>query len=292
MNVGIIGGGSIGLLFSSYLAEKFEVNLYTKTNEQASLINENGIQLVKNGLIKNSRSLNAYPIDQWTGAEDLTIIAVKQYDLSILVKDLLFKQSSKTSFLFLQNGMGHLSLLENINAESIFVSSVEHGAYKKNSYTVEHNGDGITKMAVYKGKLTLPTTFFNIPEFPIVFETNYYEMLLKKLVVNAVINPLTAVLKVENGEIIQNKHYFMAVNNLFNEIVEVLNLQNPNFYFELINSICKKTAKNRSSMLKDIELNRPTEIDAIIGYILEEAEKRNMNAPICQTLYYLIKGSE
>ncbi|MEH7489047.1 2-dehydropantoate 2-reductase N-terminal domain-containing protein, partial [Priestia megaterium] len=43
--IGIIGGGSLGLLFSAYLSDCYDVTLYTKTKTQAKCINENGITL-------------------------------------------------------------------------------------------------------------------------------------------------------------------------------------------------------------------------------------------------------
>lgn len=45
-------------------------------------------------------------------------------------------------------------------------------------------------------------------------------------------------------------------------------------------------------MLKDIEEGRETEIDAILGYILKEAEMKKMSAPYTESLYCQIKGRE
>jgi 2-dehydropantoate 2-reductase len=63
-------------------------------------------------------------------------------------------------------------------------------------------------------------------------------------------------------------------------------------YLEQVLKICKNTANNRSSMLKDIEAGRLTEIEAILGYLLDEAAKQKKHAPQIETLYYLIKGKE
>lgn len=291
MRIGIIGGGSIGLLFSYYLSERYDVTLYTKTVDQADAIRHNGLQLKSNSQI-HRRDVKTNTIENWHGNEDLTFIAVKQYHLNLLIRQMQESQTDKTDIIFLQNGMGHLKFLELLNSETIYVSTVEHGAYKSNSFTVEHNGIGQTKLALYKGTKTLPDSIFFIPGFPIVFESDYYEMLIKKLVINAIINPLTAILKVTNGAIIENEHYLRVAKNLFSEIAEILNLENGESYFHMVLEVCQRTSNNRSSMLKDIEQNSQTEVDSIIGFILEEAERKKIKAPINQMLYDCIKGSE
>jgi 2-dehydropantoate 2-reductase len=291
MRIGIIGGGSIGLLFSYYLGERYDVTLYTRTLDQAEAIRQNGLQLIGNGQIHKSE-VKTNTIENWHGNEDITFIAVKQYHLSTLIEFLLERQIGKTIFIFLQNGMGHLKLLHLLNEETIYVSTVEHGAYKINPFTIEHNGIGQTKLAIYKGVKTIPDSLFFIPEFPIVFESDYYEMLIRKLVINAIINPLTAVLRVPNGEIIQNEHYLRVAQNYFSEITSILQLTNEENYFRQVLEVCQRTSNNRSSMLKDIEQRSQTEVDSIIGFILEEAEKKKIKAPISQMLYDFIKGSE
>ena len=123
-------------------------------------------------------------------------------------------------------------------------------------------------------------------------EENYEEMLLKKLVVNAVINPLTSILQIKNGELIENPHYFQIVKSLFAEIQESLHLQKPEHYFNNIIMVCEQTAKNKSSMLRDLEEKRPTEIEAILGYIVEKAIEKEIHTPIIELFYWAVKGKE
>ena len=293
MKVGIIGAGSIGLLFAAYISRVFEVALYTRTQEQAAEINKNGI-LLRKGTEENISLVKALPISEWQGTEELTIIAVKQYQLPTIIQKLNHLSAIPESLLFLQNGMGHLKLLKGIRAYNLYVGSVEHGALKENSFTVSHNGNGATNVAVFQGETTslkqLSAAF--VLDFPIVVQEDYYDMLLKKLIVNAIINPLTAVLRVNNGGLLENQFYFLVVKNLFTEISFILNLKHPVDYLQQVIDICKKTANNRSSMLKDIEAKRLTEVDAILGFLLKEAKKQDKKAPQIENLYYLIKGKE
>ncbi len=293
MRVGIIGAGSIGLLFAAYISRSVEVVIYTRTLEQANEINKAGIHL-KKGKEESLSWVKSLPITSFKGTEDLTIIAVKQYQLPAIIEKLNFLPVIPENLLFIQNGMGHLKLLKGIKANNVFIGSVEHGALKENSITVRHNGDGITNVAVFQGDSFWIQQFAVAVshEFPMIFQEDYYDMLIKKLIVNAVINPLTAILHVKNGVLIENPYYFQEFHNLVAEIASVLHLEPVEKYLQLVIDICKKTATNRSSMLKDIESKGLTEIEAILGYILEEAARQGMKAPKIETLYYLVKGKE
>lgn len=294
MKISIIGAGSIGLLFASYLSRAFTITLYTKTNEQAEKLNQKGIFL-REGSSISRHSIKALPISKWTGIEELTIIAVKQYQLDSIMNHLTSLEVSPKNLLFLQNGMSHIKLLNKIPDSNIFVGSVEHGASKMNTYTVSHNGKGAINIALYKGEDESIKRFANTCNdihFPITFKDDYYTMLVNKLIANAVINPLTAILQVKNGELITNTYYFSAVKKLFLEISFILALEDPLEKFRDVLRICKKTSHNRSSMLKDLEAGRRTEIDAILGFLLEVAAKQQKKAITIESYYYLIKGKE
>ncbi|MEC1520960.1 2-dehydropantoate 2-reductase [Neobacillus niacini] len=294
MKLGIIGAGSIGLLVASYLSNAFSVTLYTKTSEQAEIINQHGIYL-QEGSVQRKVSVRALPISKWAGIEEITIIAVKQYQIHSIINQIISLKMIPQTLLFLQNGMSHLTLLKNIPATNIFVGSVEHGASKVNTYTVSHNGKGAINVALYKGNVDGIKEFAEVCtsiRFPMTLKDDYYTMLINKLITNAIINPLTAILQVNNGELIKNTFYFAAVKKLFLEISFILNLEDPIKRFRDVLRICKKTGDNRSSMLKDLEAGRRTEIDAILGFLIEEAQLQQKTATNIESYYYLIKGKE
>jgi 2-dehydropantoate 2-reductase len=292
MKIGIIGGGSIGLLFSYHLSGQHEVSIYTRTQEQADEINENGLHLVKGGIEQGPARVNAAPIQDWSGNEEFIVVAVKQYQLPSLISNL--KDKARGSILFLQNGYGHIKWLSELATNKIYVGSVEHGAVRLNGFTVQHNGVGVTRTAVFKGDPdTLRELSNKAPSgFPFILEPEYKEMLIKKLVVNAVINPLTAILKVKNGELVQNPFYFKIFEQLFEECACILELTDKEQYFNNLMGVCEKTANNHSSMYKDIEIGRQTEVDAILGYLLELARSKNKKAPLIHNYYHCIKGKE
>lgn len=62
--------------------------------------------------------------------------------------------------------------------------------------------------------------------------------------------------------------------------------------WQLVCHVCETTSSNTSSMLADVKENRETEIDAIIGYAIEEARKQRKQVPTLQFLYNSIKGLE
>lgn len=294
MRIGIIGGGSIGLLFAYYLSKTHEITIYTRSTEQAKEICQNGIFLEKNQMHNVQRKINAVPFSKWHLSDELTIVTVKQYQLMDVIDHLAKVDMQGHTLLFLQNGMGHLKSLALFSNTNIFVGTVEHGANRTSLNSVRHNGVGLTRLAVMQGEETLLTHLVadSTPDFPLVVEQSYKDMLLKKLVVNAVINPLTAILRVRNGELIDNCYFYRLVCRLFDEIKAALSLEDPQTYFQNVEQVCRKTADNRSSMLKDVEEYRQTEIDAILGYILDEAKEKEIEVPLVQTFYDLIKGSE
>ncbi|MEK3855227.1 2-dehydropantoate 2-reductase [Cytobacillus sp. FSL H8-0458] len=294
MRIAIIGGGSVGLLFAHYLNENHEVLVYVRNSSQLQKLRENGLTMERNGIRRNTR-VKACHFSEWKGEEDLTIVAVKQYSIPELAGDLLKMDACKTgSFLFLQNGMGHLKWAEMLEADNLFAGSVEHGALKTASDTVLHTGIGVTKVAAVKGDVDFLKKISDSAScfFPFIFVGDPLEMLIQKLIVNSLINPLTAVLRVRNGELLSNKFYYRLFLKLFDEVSAILNIPDKAAALSHVESVCKETGMNRSSMLKDIEEGRETEIDAILGYILKEAEMKNMSAPYTESLYCQIKGRE
>jgi 2-dehydropantoate 2-reductase len=59
-----------------------------------------------------------------------------------------------------------------------------------------------------------------------------------------------------------------------------------------VETIARRTAANRSSMLQDVQRGAPTEIDAICGAIVSAGEQTGVPTPVNRTLWQLVKALE
>jgi 2-dehydropantoate 2-reductase len=115
-----------------------------------------------------------------------------------------------------------------------------------------------------------------------------------KAVVNAAINPLTALWRIPNGELLTAAERRGILADLVSEAVDVaeacgitLPLADPLAHTE---KICRASAANHSSMLQDVERGRPTEIDAINGVIVREGRRLGVPAPLNEAVWRLVRG--
>ncbi|MEK4485014.1 2-dehydropantoate 2-reductase [Psychrobacillus sp. FSL H8-0484] len=285
MNIGIVGAGAIGMLFGAYLSEaKHDVTFLIRNREMTDQL-----YIEKGDTSQQPIHCNlVYSIEKLYDM-DLVIIAVKYHHLHQLKKELDLIPP-KTPLLFLQNGLLHLPYVENLKQHTIILGSVLHGATKVNSTTVQHLGVGITSIGLYKGNWSRMKEFLctEKEDFPLQFTTNIERILFKKAMLNCLINPLTTITKVQNGELIKNDTYKKILKSVYDELIEAFEEWKEHLSWEEVVTLCKNTEYNRSSMLKDYENGRVMELDTIVGAIIEEATKRNKALPILNTFYLLL----
>ncbi|CAN6598475.1 2-dehydropantoate 2-reductase [Trichomonascus vanleenenianus] len=141
-------------------------------------------------------------------------------------------------------------------------------------------------------------------------ELPYPEFLLlqfEKMVVNAVINPLTAIFRCRNGELLHIQAAQRLMHGVINESAKILKhraerLYSPDTVFlvnaalapeallETTKQVCKLTAKNQSSMLADVLTANETEVDYINGYLVRLAHEDGLSAIYNTTLVELVKS--
>lgn len=61
---------------------------------------------------------------------------------------------------------------------------------------------------------------------------------------------------------------------------------------DYVHQVASSTAHNRSSMLRDVEQRRPTEIDFINGYIAQLGQAHRVNASLNLHLWMMLKAHE
>src|SRR5690625_180778 len=127
MKIGVIGGGSIGLLISRYFAKHHEVTIYVRRDEQKRQLNKYGLQLSNSSVSYPIRSLLINEIKD----EDCFVFCVKQHHLEEVIATVQ-KVDSQSPFIFLQNGMGHIKLFEHIE-QPIYVGVIDRKSTRLNS---------------------------------------------------------------------------------------------------------------------------------------------------------------
>ncbi|MGE7631198.1 2-dehydropantoate 2-reductase [Bacillus paramycoides] len=292
MKIGIVGPGAIGLLYAFYLQKSNQdVTLFTRTAKQAEELSLTGVTCIRNGE-RETVFPSILPIESMLNKKlDYTFIAVKQYHIT----DILPFVQGESSLIFLQNGMSHLHIMRKLGNERIAVGIVEHGAKKEDGHTVHHTGIGVTKFGVVRGQSSCFKKVFNcfsFDYFPIQIEDDWKGIMRNKLVVNVCINPLTALLQVQNGELISNPYFYQMMEQVFQEVAFLLKEEEKEKVWQLVRRVCERTSHNTSSMLADVRANRQTEVNAIIGYVLEEAKEQQQSVPTLQFLFKAIKGME
>lgn len=292
MRVAIIGGGSVGLLFAYYLSRSGqEVTIYVRRENQAQRLRDSGLSLSFDGAWGKVNPTTEILHSTIRIDAELVIIAVKQYHLSDITDVLRCGIRDSATLLFVQNGMGHIALMKNLPHERILAGVVEHGVLKKTDNEIEHTGAGLTKVAALRGdRQDLLRSETSHESFPIENHEDWYALLAEKLLVNAAINPLTALYRVENGKLSENRYFQRNLRRLFDEAFSVLGLQDREAHWQKVLRVCRNTGKNRSSMLRDIERGQATEIDAISGYLLQEGKNNDIALPYTAFVYESVKG--
>jgi len=294
VGVVIIGAGAVGQLTASFIAESgTSVTLVARRQEQVdelrakylTRVNVDGTKTVQK--VASTTKLEELP------RQDLIVIAVKYGQLKELYKQ-LSELPSTVSLLFMQNGLAHFDEALRLPQKNIAFCSVSFGAQLIDQTTVQHRGVGACKIAIERGSSDAFNDLLQLRNslYPVELVANAEQMLFEKAVFNCLINPLTAILQVKNGELVTNKQAFLLMQTLYREFTEAFQGIEQTIPFIKVIDLCEQTASNTSSMLADRVQGRKSEIDTIAGVILKKALASGRDLPTLRTLYHQVLAIE
>ncbi len=286
-SIGIVGAGAIGLFYAAHLAKYAHVTLYVRREKQRESLMTNGLHFDE----------ESRPIQAVTGISneeikqhDFILIAVKSYEVQSLLAD-LNKIPPDIPLLFIQNGITHLKFTEKLKAKNIWAATTTYGAKRVNDFSVRQKGKGKTIFGVLKGSVATEELNFlqQLADFSFEFSNDIKKAIYEKLLINAAVNPLTAVLEVPNGDLIQNESWRELLCEIVEEVNHALQIEDA---FQKVENVLMATKENLSSMATDIKLERKTEIDSILLPVIQWLEEADYPATYSRMLYKLVKGKE
>ncbi|GAB6929603.1 2-dehydropantoate 2-reductase [Paenibacillus sp. JCM 10914] len=314
MNIHIVGSGSLGLLYGGKLAAAGnEVTLWCRREEQADQLNASGITVfdssgkkfvVQHGLFQ-AQAISGPPYA--IAKADAVLLMLKQHGIEAIAKSLLAKvvHGNRQLFCF-QNGVGHMEQLQEWLPEwTLHQAITTEGAKRTDAISVLHAGQGTTTIGTMGQKSDQVNTESDNPleielvkrlqgaGFEAFLSNEMEEIIYRKLLINAVINPLTALWRIPNGELLSSAERIAVMKLLYDEAVAVYRAAGLSYgqdMWEQLLSVCKATSGNTSSMLKDVLEGRVTEIAWINGSIVRIGDKFGQAAPNHQLVLQLIEG--
>ncbi|KGO33657.1 MAG: ketopantoate reductase family protein [Desulfoprunum sp.] len=303
MKIVIVGGGAIGRLFGSFLAKgNNEVTLVDIDREIVGAMQDHGIGVLACDE-EDPEAATMVPVKAISDGSsikecDLVLLMVKSYSTRVAVESIAHLVSDNCPLLAIQTGLGNIEAAgrivptDHILAGMTFMSGTSLGGA-----TVRYGGSGTTYIGELDGRLSPRVEaikkIFNDCGIDTRMSRRVIGRLWCKVIVYAAINPLSSLLKVPNGCLIDRMESITLMKRLLDEgrrVAEACNidLAGSDLYEQLFEA-CRRSTNNLSSMLQDILNERSTEIDAQNGAICRYAEEHGIAAPTHQTIFELIK---
>jgi 2-dehydropantoate 2-reductase len=228
---------------------------------------------------------------------ELVVVTVKAYDtpsVAVKVPSLVTEGGWVVS---MQNGLGNAEVLSGeVEETQIALGPCTYGAFLDEEGVVHAAGQGDLRLGPYvPGRSLLPLEkLFLEAGFRVSLVEDPRPSLWEKLVINAGINPLTALARCRNGDILRSPDLGRLMRQLVGETVAVSQAEgiplDEEISWQRCLSVCRQTADNRSSMLQDVEAGRRTENEAISGQVVALGKKHAIPVPLTENLWALIRG--
>ena len=280
-------------LFGARLAPFAQVTLMGTWREGLQALGEKGIVLEEKG------GLSRIPVAVTDTPEVLdeqgeALVVVKSWQTARACQQLRHCLSREGIALTLQNGLGNVELLGEILGEDRAALGVTtHGATLLGPGHVRVGGYGTISLESHP-RLQTMESLFNQAGLGAEQVEDLQALIWGKLVVNVGINALTALLQVPNGQLLERDSARRLMEAAAREAAEVarakgvrLPMDDPGAY---VAEVARRTSANRSSMLQDILRGAPTEIDAINGALVQEAERMGLQVPLNWALTELVRA--
>jgi 2-dehydropantoate 2-reductase len=185
---------------------------------------------------------------------------------------------------------------ENLPENPVYRAVTTEAAELIHPGVVKHVSFGKTQFGLISGKTNgfrdRVRRILSFSGFKVQESNNIQLKMWYKLLANATICPLGALLNAKNGEILLRPSTERIFNAILKEGVALANHLLPEEDFseskEFITSIIDKTQDNKCSMLQDIERGRRTEIDFMNGFIARESQAHGLKAPVNAAITELI----
>lgn len=296
----MIGAGAMGSVFGSRLARAgAEVVLFDADRTHIEAIAIGGLHVDApdgSATLQFDATSNAEAI----GEADLAVILVDSNATQAAADVAKRVLGSGGVALTLQNGIGNVEILSAaLGAERVIAGVTYNSAARIKPGHVLHSNIGETVIGEINGSETARVSeiarLLRAAGLPLTVSDNVMGHIWMKFVLNAAINPVSAMTGLRPGEIARGAAPRELLERVLDEVLDVvaakgirLPVDDPRGH--VLDHAWERY--NRPSMLQHVEEGRRTEIDALNGALLKEAQALGVAVPFNEAIVLAIKSIE
>lgn len=290
MNIIVLGAGAIGSLYGAKLSRLNDVTLVGR-KEHVDTINKSGLKIT--GIEDNTYKIKASTKIDEIKENTLVLLATKVTNSEEAVKSIKNLVKEDTIILCLQNGLYSENIAKKILKNKCLVlrGVTNFGAAFLNPGIIKYNSHSYTAIEKSDKSKAIAENFRRCGLNGYVPKDIKYDM-WKKLVLNCVLNPITAILKVKNNGI-SDERLNSLKKLIIDECANVAKKDGIRLGLDVVQlNNAFKNSLNISSMQQDLIKGKKTEIDYLNGGVAELGKKYGVKCPVNEALAEIIKGME
>ena len=286
----ILGAGAIGSVIGALLSKKNDVAI-VGNKAHMDIVNSSGLSI--SGDVNETFRVQAETQIREIPQETLIFLTTKAYDSEKAIREIGQLIRKDTVILVLQNGLGNEEVVKNaLNNKAKVLRGITTMAaeFLKAGEVRYWKGETIIERNIVAKEIA---DMMSACSLKTSVSESIKDEIWGKVVVNSVVNPLTAIFRARNREI-GSQPLATVRHRIVRECVQVGEAEGITFPRDLEKVIDREilTYTNFSSMCQDIMKGKKTEIDFLNGRIVELGRRHRVSTPVNETLVHLIRFLE
>lgn len=302
MKIGIAGAGAVGCHYGSFLQQSGCDASYFSRGDHLTSLQKSGLVHLSNG---EETVLDVHASDDVSILSDCDVILLtcKTTALHQLCEQLAPVVGERVVLVTVQNGVAAPDQVAVFFPNNpMLAASAFIGVRIERPGVVVHSAAGHIRLGVWQNEsehlrsvlkdlvAAWQSSGVDAEQVP-----DMKRMLWHKMVWNCGFNAITALTRRYARDIAADEDSVRWVKASMQEVIEVAaaeSVELPGDAIEQHLALTMKAGPVKTSMWQDMEHGRPTEIEAMNGYIVKRAEALGLNAPTNDLLSSLVRAAE
>src|SRR3989440_3417783 len=297
--IAVVGAGAVGGYFGGMFARAGAPTVFIGRKHFVDAVNSKGLVLDKS---EGQERIVATATTDMSAVRDCSLIlfCVKAHATSATAAQMAPFVRPDATVVCLQNGVDNAQRIRAATNILALPAVVYVAVSTPDSGRVKHLARGDLIIGPPSEKTTEVANVFNRAAISCRISENIEGELWVKLLCNCALNAISALGRARYGQIAQNADAKQVMEDIVDEVLRVAHadgvilpgIRDRESGMAAAMEIATQMAGAFSSTAQDLSRGRPTEIDALNGYISRRGAELGIPAPVNHALFTLVKLAE